>query len=108
MSHITFQKNEGETHVYEVAAALVACVSDEEDGQVGISLDFDVRTASDLIGMVGHLLAHLDQVFGESFVATCLSVYALQAGKQVFRDSEDGPHVTILRGMEPREGRDER
>lgn len=101
MSRIVFLKNDGEKRVHEADAALLACLSEEEGeegGQIGVSLDFDVRTGRDLIGLVGQLLAHLDDVFGEAMVTACLSFYATTAGKQMFCDGADGPTVTILRG----------
>lgn len=101
MPRIIFLKRDGEKHIHDADAALLACLSEEEgeEGQIGVSLDFDVRTGKDLIGLVGQLLAHLDDVFGEEMVAACLSFYATTAGKQTFSDGADGPTVTIVRGV---------
>ncbi|SRR6266567_1502158 len=63
---------------------------------VDVQMEFDVATRLECKAMVGMLLAQLEELQGERFVANCIAHYAQETGKQFF---EEGDHrIVMIRG----------
>lgn len=71
-----------------------------EGQEVEVLIEFDVASPEECSSMIAMLLAQLDDLHGERFVARCLAHYAEETGK-VFMDKGDHK-VVMIRGRRRR------
>src|SRR5579884_4333745 len=71
---------------------------------VDVQMEFDTTTRDEMIAMVGMLLAQLDELQGEIFVAQCVNHYAEATGKPRFKD-EGRADLVMIRGRKSTEER---
>jgi hypothetical protein len=65
-------------------------------GDAKVLMDFDVASKEEAKAMVGMLLAQLEELHGERFVANCVEHYAEATGKQFLE--EGGRRMFMIRG----------
>jgi hypothetical protein len=61
---------------------------------VHVQMEFDIVSPEEAVAMIGELLAQLEELQGESFVANCIAHYADSTHKK-FYEEEDHAFVLI-------------
>lgn len=75
--------------------------STRQGDNVAVQIEFDVASSEECEAMVGMLLAQLEDLKGERFVAQCIDHYAQATGKARFKQ-ESGADLVIIRSSKKR------
>ncbi len=97
MTITTLITNENKTTMHGGTSGFTVTAKRDPDG-VGLTvlMEFDQATREEGVAMVATLLTQLEELYGESYVAACLSHYVLDTKKQLM---EAGDHqIAMIRG----------
>src|SRR2546430_966038 len=65
---------------------------------VEVLIEFDIASREECNAMIGMLLAQLEELHGERFVANCIAHYAEETGKKFM---QEGDHeIVMIRGRQ--------
>lgn len=93
MPVVTMLENSDGKAVTRTGTAGLTVTSNRTGDHVDVQMEFDIATREEAQAMIGMLLAQLEGLHGERFVASCLAHYAHETGKKIM---EEGEHKFVM------------